>query len=270
MVPPDLAKSALRQIYRPLCRAISAKNKQAAAEKAAEILCRQPIFKASQHIACYLSLQEEFNTQALIEKIWQAKKICYLPYIDKGNKNVAEKNIAIKKENKQIESIQQELPENMQQNSLKNSRQKLPGKIQQDSLKNTTKTEAIEKILHFAPYERNEPLHKNIHHVLEPSPTDNTILAKDLDIVILPLVAFDLQGNRLGKGGGYYDCTFSFLSKNQLSTLGKRQKNKSSIPHKPILIGLGFQIQEAKSIPTDPWDIKLDAILTETMIKFIS
>ncbi len=67
----------------------------------------------------------------------------------------------------------------------------------------------------------------------------------ELDCVFVPGVAFDNQGYRLGRGGGYYD---SFLS----------QASKA-LPS----IGLFFQVQEFPQVPREPHDQRLSAILTE-------
>ena len=68
-----------------------------------------------------------------------------------------------------------------------------------------------------------------------------------LDTIIVPLVAFDASCNRLGHGGGYYD---RFLKK-----YPKAKK-----------IGLAFELQKLKEIPTEPHDVKLDAVVTEERI----
>lgn len=70
-----------------------------------------------------------------------------------------------------------------------------------------------------------------------------------LDVVFVPLVGFDLQGNRLGQGGGYYDASFHFL-------------NQTGI-QKPQLIGVAFECQCVDNIPKASWDIRLDGIFTE-------
>ena len=73
----------------------------------------------------------------------------------------------------------------------------------------------------------------------------------ELDLVIVPLVAFDLERNRIGMGGGYYDRAFSFLESGTENT-------------KPALIGLGFDCQQVRKIRPNPWDIRLFRIFTET------
>ena len=66
------------------------------------------------------------------------------------------------------------------------------------------------------------------------------------DILLIPLVAFDKNLNRLGYGGGYYDRLIKKLSK------------KKNI----IKIGLAFSIQEIDKVPTNMYDQKLDYIVT--------
>jgi len=75
--------------------------------------------------------------------------------------------------------------------------------------------------------------------------------ARWLHVLIVPLVGFDDNGNRLGMGGGYYDATLSFLRRRR-------------IWRKPFLIGLAYECQRAARIPSETWDIRLDAVLTET------
>ena len=67
------------------------------------------------------------------------------------------------------------------------------------------------------------------------------------DIILVPLVAFDRQGRRLGYGGGYYDRTLRELS-----------RIKSF-----ITIGMGYASQECEMIPAEDHDVTLDYIVTE-------
>jgi len=71
-----------------------------------------------------------------------------------------------------------------------------------------------------------------------------------LDLILLPLVAFDKSGHRLGMGGGYYDRTLAFLAHRRLW-------------RKPHLLGTAYQFQQLETLPTQPWDIPLDGIATE-------
>lgn len=110
-------------------------------------------------------------------------------------------------------------------------------------------TNVEEKILHFVEYRKGDLLILNQHSILEPDASAKKINLEHLDLVIMPLVAFDKNGHRLGTGGGYYDRTFAFL----------HSKPKT----KPLMIGVAFACQHAESLPHDPWDIILDGVITE-------
>ncbi len=78
-----------------------------------------------------------------------------------------------------------------------------------------------------------------------PEPVSNKI--RYPDILLVPLVAFDNELNRIGYGGGFYDRYI------------KKIKKKKKI----ITIGLAFSFQKVKKIQTNKFDIKLDFIVTE-------
>ena len=65
------------------------------------------------------------------------------------------------------------------------------------------------------------------------------------DVALVPLVAFDRHGNRLGQGGGFYDRAIA------------------AAQPRPFLIGIAYQLQEVPVVPTAPWDMPLDAVVTE-------
>ena len=69
------------------------------------------------------------------------------------------------------------------------------------------------------------------------------------DLILLPLVAFDRSGARLGYGRGFYDRAIAVLHAH-----GRR----------PRLVGIAFSVQEVPRIPREPHDIRLDWIVTET------
>ncbi len=77
--------------------------------------------------------------------------------------------------------------------------------------------------------------------------------ARKLDLVVMPLLAFDPAGSRLGMGGGYYDRSFAF-------------KMRSEQIRKPTLLGIAYQFQQVESLPRQPWDVPLDAIATDTQL----
>ncbi len=69
------------------------------------------------------------------------------------------------------------------------------------------------------------------------------------DVVFVPLLCWDLALNRLGYGGGYYDRT--------LAALPQARR-----------IGFGFEAQRVESVPVEPFDMSLDALVTETRVLF--
>ena len=109
----------------------------------------------------------------------------------------------------------------------------------------------LKNSLYFAPYETNSRFKLNRFDIPEPiCHPSKWISARQLDLLLLPLVAFDTQGNRLGMGGGFYDRTLAYLK--------HRQHWK-----KPVLAGLAHEIQKAGQLATQSWDIPLDCIITE-------
>lgn len=79
-----------------------------------------------------------------------------------------------------------------------------------------------------------------------PTPPDNFPMVRP-DVVLVPLLAFDRQGYRLGRGSGFYDHTLELLR-----STGK-----------VIAIGIAFAGQEVPSVPRDAFDQRLDWVVTE-------
>ena len=71
-----------------------------------------------------------------------------------------------------------------------------------------------------------------------------------LDLILLPLVGFDIYGGRLGMGGGFYDRSLAYR---------KMRKNW----HKPTLLGLAHDCQQVDRLPLASWDIRLTAVVTD-------
>ena len=108
--------------------------------------------------------------------------------------------------------------------------------------------------LQFMPFDDETTLIYNRYGILEPLQQANLIPSPwSIDVLFIPLVAFDIDGHRVGMGGGYYDRTLSFLLRRRRWT-------------KPKLIGLAYEFQKVDSIPKQAWDIPLDIVITETTI----
>lgn len=108
--------------------------------------------------------------------------------------------------------------------------------------------------LWFAPWHPKTKMKTNRFGIPEPVFNGKQLIpARQLDMVITPLVAFDQHCQRMGMGGGYYDRTFSFLR--------FRQYWQS-----PKLIGLAYEFQKVNRINTQPWDVPLHAVVSQKCI----
>ena len=99
--------------------------------------------------------------------------------------------------------------------------------------------------MHFYKWEKGDILHVNRYGMLEPNTFKKKITP---NIMLLPLLAFDKEKNRLGYGGGYYD----------------RFLNRYLKSNKDLLtVGLAFSFQKYSKLPVTKYDVKLSHILTE-------
>lgn len=104
--------------------------------------------------------------------------------------------------------------------------------------------------LRFAPWRTGDEVRPNRYGIPEPPAGAGLLAPEELDLVLLPLLGFDRQGNRLGFGGGFYDASFAFLK--------ERPR-----PDRPILVGVGYAFQELPLIEPQPWDVRLDYVATD-------
>ena len=109
----------------------------------------------------------------------------------------------------------------------------------------------------FAPYASEDTLKANRYGIPEPNCHANEwIEPHQLDLVLMPLVGFDSEGNRLGMGGGYYDRSFAFLTQ------------PGSI-QKPHLLGIAHELQRVDTLPHEAWDVPMNAVVTEQGLQII-
>ena len=97
--------------------------------------------------------------------------------------------------------------------------------------------------MNFFAWSINDPLNINQYGI--PEPITNKIIYPD--ILLVPLVAYDEDRNRIGYGGGFYDRYIKKIKKIK----------------KVLTIGIAFSYQKVKKIPIEKNDIKLDFIITE-------
>lgn len=103
--------------------------------------------------------------------------------------------------------------------------------------------------LRFAPWRTGDPLRSNRFGIPEPDVATASLLPPEaMTMVFLPLLAYCRDGRRLGQGGGYYDRSFAF------------RREQAPPPH---LVGVGYDFQERPSLPADPWDVRLDAVVND-------
>ena len=100
--------------------------------------------------------------------------------------------------------------------------------------------------MNFYSWSLNKPLLINDYGIPEPISKRKVYP----EILLIPLVGFDNEFNRLGYGGGFYD-----------RYLAKKGNSK-----KILKIGVGFSIQKVSKIPTNQYDVSLDNIITEKKI----
>jgi 5-formyltetrahydrofolate cyclo-ligase len=186
-------QAKLRQQLRAARTNLTAKEQRLAADGVARQVCRSRYFRTSKRIACYFAADGEIATDALVERIWQTGKACYMPIL----------------------------------------------------------TYLIGERLWFAPVTPDSKFVANRFGILEPLATSRSLLdARELDLVLMPLVGFDNTGNRIGMGGGFYDRTLAFM----------HHRHRW---HRPRLMGLAHALQQTDPLSTNPWDVPLDAVATD-------
>lgn len=90
-------------------------------------------------------------------------------------------------------------------------------------------------------------LRRNAQGIEEPALRGARARRGELDAILLPLLGFDTHGHRLGAGGGYYD----------------RWLAKPRCGPRPRYLGYAYARQALPQIPCEPWDVQLDAVITE-------
>lgn len=81
-----------------------------------------------------------------------------------------------------------------------------------------------------------------------PEPVGTVVVPRSGDVLVVPVLGFDAEMNRLGQGGGHYDRFIAALRRDH--------------PDVPV-VGLGFLLQQIDRLPTEPHDQRMDAIATE-------
>jgi 5-formyltetrahydrofolate cyclo-ligase len=90
----------------------------------------------------------------------------------------------------------------------------------------------------------------------EPLPTCPEVAVEDVDIMLVPGLAFDACGRRVGHGGGYYDAA------------GRRLREARRPAHRRagVMIGLAYEFQIVEACPVEEHDVAVDFVVTERRV----
>ncbi len=100
--------------------------------------------------------------------------------------------------------------------------------------------------LDFALWRPGDALTPNRFDIPEPGPAAPRQSPDDIDLVCMPLMGWTSGGDRLGMGGGFYDRTLARCSS--------------------VKLGLGFELQRCEDLIPEPWDVRMDYVLTESAL----
>ena len=92
---------------------------------------------------------------------------------------------------------------------------------------------------------------RGTYGILVPQRRTGAVNPRWFDLIVVPLVGIDAAGRRLGMGGGYYDTALGF----------RRQRRTWQGPR---LVGYAFDCQRAASVHAEDWDLRVDALATES------
>lgn len=114
--------------------------------------------------------------------------------------------------------------------------------------------------LWFVPCQVDTPVYQNRFGIDEPvhASHERRTPLRSLDLILMPLVAFDQQGNRLGMGGGFYDKTLAGLNAS------------CQVWSRPRRIGIAYSLQGVDAIPGEHWDVPLDGVATECGLQWFN
>lgn len=112
--------------------------------------------------------------------------------------------------------------------------------------------------LTFRAWKMGDAMHSSAYGIPEPLPSAPEAVP---DLVLVPLLAFDAGGHRLGYGGGFYDRTLSLLAR-------ARMPPANPSARAPLrAVGIAYAGQEVARLPREAHDHPLDAVLTENGLR---
>lgn len=100
--------------------------------------------------------------------------------------------------------------------------------------------------INFREWSSNAPMRANRYGIREPRDSADVPVG-ELDLALVPLVAWDTAGARLGMGASFYDRLFQPFAQ----------------AARPLRMGVGYRVQQVEQVPIEPWDIRLHWVLTD-------
>lgn len=108
-------------------------------------------------------------------------------------------------------------------------------------------------------------------NVPQPIPGAGDVTARiPWDVILVPGLAFDRRGGRVGYGKGYYDRLLGEVMQSRRNSRQSEEQTTDSrdrelaVPAvRPMVVGLAYSVQLVDNVPIDPWDMPLNAIVTE-------
>lgn len=107
--------------------------------------------------------------------------------------------------------------------------------------------------MRFAPLRKGARLKRGAFGVWQPARAHPLRSARALDLIVLPLLAFDARGARLGQGGGHYD----------------RALAATHAARRPLRLGYAYAVQELPEVPVAGHDCRLHAVVTERGLRWL-
>ncbi|XP_039628671.1 5,10-methenyltetrahydrofolate synthetase (5-formyltetrahydrofolate cyclo-ligase) isoform X1 [Polypterus senegalus] len=229
------AKNALRANLKKRIAALGEQEKLRQSDVVTRMLMVHPKYQSCQRIAVFLSMPDEIGTEKIIDDIFQKGKACFIPKYQSKSNHMDMVRLATAREIRSLPLTTW----NIHQPSEDDEREDALATAGGSGVTGT---------------ENSLPLNLKLYCTL----IDDNCQWKSpqsggLDLILMPGLGFDKNGNRLGRGKGYYD---SFLERCLKHPKGK-----------PYTIALAFKEQVCEEIPVTENDIQINEILYECGFK---
>ena len=139
-----------------------------------------------------------------------------------------------------------------------------------------------DRSMRFARWDADATLVPNRYGIDEPEPPLRAVAFDELDVVLVPCVAVDPDGNRLGFGGGFYDRAFARPGPTPAAPTvagptpadptvagakgAEPAPDATTPPRRAVLVGVVHDIQVVDRIEPDPWDVPMDLVVTGSRV----